>query len=322
MVTMLSYNTRVTCGKLLENLELTLTPFTIVIGAPQRRKATLLKSLYFAITLHNYYQPDHVFTTLFPGLNNIKLSVKIDNYYIEYDGHSIVKLKGEPPWRYAVYVMPDHPLIVRMMLETAEFIEKFKRQNAAISMLGGLASILATVANRYSRQTLLSRLALCACDVFVQAELHEMCKSWQQALNNVFLGLGAQALAKIADLSPIDISLSDYDIYKKFIETILIKSKSNTIILIENMSYYVSLKSIQRLVKLRVSRGDNIVVVISLTVPPGIARGLEDGKMPKSWIVDTIQAIFEADFDPSVSSLYLFKRLQGEDRIVAERLFP
>lgn len=322
MVTMYSYNVRVTCDKFLEDLELTLTPFTIVVGAAHRRKSVLLKSLYLAIALYTHCQPNHAFATLFPGLNSVKLSVKIDNYYVEFDGYNIVKTKGKPPWKYAVYVMPDHPLIVRMMLEAAEFVKKFKHQHATIPMLGGLASIIATIVDRYGRQTFLSRLALCACDIFVQADLDEMCKSWRRALNNVFLGLGAEALAKVAGLRPVDMTLSDYDIYRKFVESLLMRSKNNTIILIENISYYISLKSVQKLVKLRLDRGDNIVVVASIALPPGIARSLEASKVSKGWIVDTLQTIFEVDLNPSTSSLYLFKKLENGNKIVAERLFP
>jgi len=316
-----NYNVRVSCGKFLKDLELTLTPFTIILGAARTRKAIFLKSLYFAIAARVHHQPNYVFTTLFPGLRTVKLNVKIDNYYIEFDGEKL-EMKGEPPWRYAVYIMPDHSMIVRMMLEAAEFVERFKHQHDAITMLGGLASILATLAERYGEHTCLSRLALCACDMFIQAGLDEMCKSWKQALNNVFFGLGARALETITGLSLADTALSDHDIYKKFVEAILTKSKNNTIILVENISYYVEIKNVQEHIRSRIGRGENIAAIASITLPPGIAKSLESGGISRSRFIDNFQAVFEVDLDPSISSLYLFKRWRGEDRIVAERLFP
>ena len=322
MAVIYSYNIRASCDKLLEDLELALTPFTIIIGAPQRGKATLLKSLYFAITAYARRQPDHVFATLFPGLHKAKLNVEINDYYVEFNGQNIVKMRGEPPWKYTVYIVPDHPTIVRMMLEAAEFIERFKHQHAAITMLGGLASILATIVDRYGKHTCLSRLALCACDVFIQAGLDEMCKSWRRALNSVLLGLGARALASVVGLNLADITLSDCDIYRKFIEALLAKSKNNTIILVENMNYCISLKKIQELIGLRISRADNIAVIASISLPPGIAKSLESGEMSRSRFIDGFQAVFEVDLDPSISSIYLFKKLRGEDKIMAERLFP
>jgi len=305
----------------LEDLELTLTPFTIIVGAAQTRKATFLKSLYFAIAVQVYRQPNYIFTTLFPGLHTVKLSVKINDYHIEFDGKN-VEIKGEPPWRYAVYVTPDHSTIIRMLLEAAEFVEEFKHQHDAITMLGGLASILATLSERYGRHTCLSRLALCACDIFMQAGLDEMCRSWKQALSNVFFGLGARALKTIAGLGLADTTLSDYDIYKKFIEAILAKSKNNTVILVENISYFVELRNVQEFIRSRVGKGENVAIVASITFPPGIAKGLESDEVLRSRFVDSFQTIFEINLDPSVSSLYLFKRWRGEGRIVAERLFP
>jgi len=321
MITAHNRNIKVSCGEFLKDLELTLTPFTIIVGAAQTRKATFLKSLYFAVALHVHRQPNYVFTTLFPGLQGVRLSVKINDYYIEFYEEK-VKMEGEPPWRYAVYVMPDHSTIIRMMLEAAEFVEEFKQQHDAITMLGGLASVLATLAERYGRYTFLSRLALCACDVFIQAGLNEMCRSWKQALNNVFFGLGARALTTITGLSLADTTLSDYDIYKKFVEAILTKSRNNTVILVENISYYVKLKNIQDLIRSRIARGENVAVVASITFPPGIAKSLESGEISRSRFIDSFQAVFEVDLDPSISSLYLFKRWRGEGRIVAERLFP
>lgn len=322
MATTYNYSIRVSCGKLLEDLELTLTPFTIVIGAPYRRKATLLKSLYFATKVYTRRQPSYILATLFPSLHRVELNVEIDNYYVKFDGHEIVEIKGSPPWRYTVYIPPDYPTIVRMMLEAAEFVERFKRQHDAVTMLGGLASILATTVERYGRHTFLSRLALWACDMFVQAGLDEMCKSWRQALNSVFFGLGAQALTTTAGLSPADTTLPDYDIYRRLIEALLMRSKNDTIMLIENIGYHISLKNVQELVKLRVDRGDNIAVVASITVPPGVAKSLEGGEVSRNQIVGKFQAFFEIDLDPSISSLYLFKRGRDEGRIVAERLFP
>jgi len=189
-------------------------------------------------------------------------------------------------------------------------------------MLAGLVSILATMTERYGRYTYLSRLALWACDVFTQADLEDVCRSWKQALNNVFFGLGAKALASIANLTQDDMTLSDREVYKKYVETLLIRAKNNTIILIEDINRYVSLGELQDLVRIRSNRGDNVTTIVSITLPMGAARKIENGEIPRSEIISGFQEVFDIELDPLVTSLYLFKRWRGKDKIVAERLFP
>ena len=209
-----------------------------------------------------------------------------------------------------------------MMFEAAQLIKDFKHQHSTTTMLAGLVSILATMTERYGRYTYLSRLALWACDVFTQADLEDVCRSWKQALNNVFFGLGAKALASIANLTQDDMTLSDREVYKKYVETLLIRAKNNTIILIEDINRYVSLGELQDLVRIRSNRGDNVTTIVSITLPMGAARKIENGEIPRSEIILRSQEVFDIELDPLVTSLYLFKRWRGKDKIVAERLFP
>lgn len=289
-------------------------PFTILTGRPGVGKSSILKLMHMATHIARSSSLGHFYRLMLPNHRGKCVELNIDDYSLRHcDGK--VKVEGQLPWEYSMYMFRGYPLYIKTLVEAARLRGQLYN-DVSMPTLAGVIGVFSQVLQRYyDVQTFYGRLALFACDLFSQVGMKEHCADFRRALYGVFAGLGEKALRKLlGDFIDQVEKIPEHELYTILLEKMVEKVRSNSVVFIECMCQLIDISRIQEAVARRIDKGDKIYVVAALNAPKYKAEVFKDKLLEVAIKILGWQPV------EGLSAAYLVER--KDNQTILKQLFP